>query len=153
MEFEEFGAWFIEKRGPAEIVPDFFVTGEIVRRESREQTEPHLLVERRDGSVAPDPFSEEQALTVRTDSGLVVFIGCAHRGLLDSVAAARTRRRRSVCGPSSGARTSAPLHRSGSSERSTLWRASNRSLPRWDTVRVPKPRPGSLQSWASASSH
>jgi len=89
MEFEELGAWFIEKRGPAEVVPEFFVTGEIARREEWEESEGDLCIARRDGSVVQDPFQEEQALALRTGGGLAVFVGCAHRGLVNSIAAAQ----------------------------------------------------------------
>lgn len=89
LEFERLGAWFIEKRKRAQIVPDFFVTGEISRREKWEDTEQDLYVEHRDGSVVPDPFLEEQALAVRMDGGIAVFVGCAHRGLVNSIAAAQ----------------------------------------------------------------
>jgi 7,8-dihydropterin-6-yl-methyl-4-(beta-D-ribofuranosyl)aminobenzene 5'-phosphate synthase len=89
LEFEQLGAWFIENRERAQVVPDFFVTGEIPRREEWEGLEQDLCVEHRDGSVVPDPFPEEQALAVRMDGGIAVFVGCAHRGLVNSIAAAR----------------------------------------------------------------
>ena len=53
------------------------------------ESEEGLLMRCPDGSAVPDPFLEEQALVVRTGLGVVVFVGCAHRGLLNTIDAAR----------------------------------------------------------------
>jgi 7,8-dihydropterin-6-yl-methyl-4-(beta-D-ribofuranosyl)aminobenzene 5'-phosphate synthase len=89
-ELEERGARFVEDRLPADLLPGtLLVTGEIALRESWEDVEPGLSVQRPDGRVEEDPFDDEQALAIRTERGIVVFVGCAHRGLVNSVAAAR----------------------------------------------------------------
>ena len=36
-----------------------------------------------------DTFPDEQALAVQTDRGLAVLVGCSHRGLINSIMAAK----------------------------------------------------------------
>jgi 7,8-dihydropterin-6-yl-methyl-4-(beta-D-ribofuranosyl)aminobenzene 5'-phosphate synthase len=88
-ELERANARLVVNDDSREILPGIFVTGEIERREDWEETDAVLCLEAPDGSVGPDPFTDEQALAVRTKQGLVVYVGCAHRGLLNSIAAAR----------------------------------------------------------------
>ena len=88
-ELKQLGGVVVEESGPREILPGFFVSGEIALTQELETTEAHLLAENAEGEMVQDAFPEEQALVVKTDGGLIVFVGCAHRGLLNSVAVAR----------------------------------------------------------------
>jgi len=88
-EFRMQGASFDEADGPTEILPDTFVTGEIEPAVTWEEPGQELGIEQADGSVVPDPFREELALAYRTGRGLVVLVGCAHRGIVNSVRAAQ----------------------------------------------------------------
>jgi 7,8-dihydropterin-6-yl-methyl-4-(beta-D-ribofuranosyl)aminobenzene 5'-phosphate synthase len=88
-ELEGKGARFVESREARQVGPGCFVTGTIESCASWERTEPELCIRTISGELIPDPFVEEMVLAVDTARGLVVFIGCAHRGLLNSIAAAR----------------------------------------------------------------
>ena len=88
-ELEELNAKVVVDADPREILPGGLVTGEIRQRESWEETDADLCIEAPDRSIAPDPFTDEQALAVRTEQGIVVYVGCAHRGLLNSISAAQ----------------------------------------------------------------
>jgi 7,8-dihydropterin-6-yl-methyl-4-(beta-D-ribofuranosyl)aminobenzene 5'-phosphate synthase len=88
-EAEILGAQFVVERDSREIHPGIFVTGLITRYEQWEDVEQHLCVESSAGQVFPDPFEEELALALVTAGGLVVFSGCAHRGIINSIKAAQ----------------------------------------------------------------
>lgn len=79
----------IEEKAPREIGPGFIVTGEIPLKEDWEEGDGELCLEGENGILLPDPFLEERVLAVRTGKGILVFVGCAHRGFVNSIAAAR----------------------------------------------------------------
>ncbi len=69
--------------GPTEIVPGVSVTGEIPRRNNFEDVGgPFFLDE--DGA-APDAMTDDQALYIETEKGMVVLLGCAHAGLVNTL--------------------------------------------------------------------
>lgn len=70
------------ERGPVEVIPGVFTTGEIPRVTDFEGEEPNLCVEM-DGELVPDPFTEDQALIAETPEGAVVLTGCAHAGVVN----------------------------------------------------------------------
>jgi len=88
-ELERLGARIVEEPRPKEILPGVLVSGEIALAEKLDSAETHLLSETAGGEMARDAFPEEQALVLKTEKGLVVLVGCAHRGLMNSVEAAR----------------------------------------------------------------
>jgi 7,8-dihydropterin-6-yl-methyl-4-(beta-D-ribofuranosyl)aminobenzene 5'-phosphate synthase len=54
-----------------------------------ESIDPGLLV-RTDGTLNPDPLWDDQALFVKTTKGLVAVLGCAHRGIINTLRHAQT---------------------------------------------------------------
>jgi len=88
-ELKELGAQIVELHEPQQIGLGFLVVNPIKRQEEWENIEPTLCRTAPDGEIVSDPFEEEQVLCVRTVKGLVVFVGCAHRGLVNSIMAAR----------------------------------------------------------------
>jgi 7,8-dihydropterin-6-yl-methyl-4-(beta-D-ribofuranosyl)aminobenzene 5'-phosphate synthase len=88
-ELENLGARLIIEQGPNQIRPGFYVAGKIGRKESWEDIDPDLYIENKNKEIVPDLFDEELTLVAGTEKGLVIFVGCAHRGLLNSIAAAK----------------------------------------------------------------
>ena len=70
------------------MLPGFWLTGEIPLREETEPGESGLMLGTTRNHAAPDRFTDEHALAVRTERGPAVLVGCSHRGLLNSVLAA-----------------------------------------------------------------
>lgn len=68
---------------PTEIAPDMFLTGQIPRAHPEEQSEPGFYLDTQ-GRQA-DPFLDDQALFVRTPTGTVVILGCAHAGVINTL--------------------------------------------------------------------
>jgi len=69
--------------GPTRVAPDVWVTGEIPRRTSFEDTGGGFYLDKT--CETPDPLRDDQALYVDTPSGLVVLLGCTHSGVVNTL--------------------------------------------------------------------
>jgi len=69
--------------GPVEIVPGVWATGEIPRRSAFEDTGGPFY---RDSDCTQlDELLDDQALVLETQDGLVVVLGCAHAGIVNTL--------------------------------------------------------------------
>ncbi len=68
---------------PTEIAAGVFLTGVIPRRHAEERGEEGFFLDE-DGGRG-DPVVDDQALYVLTPSGLVVLLGCAHAGVINTL--------------------------------------------------------------------
>jgi 7,8-dihydropterin-6-yl-methyl-4-(beta-D-ribofuranosyl)aminobenzene 5'-phosphate synthase len=88
LEAERVGARFREASGPVELDRDVLLSGPVPRAFDFEEVADNLLL--RDGEqFVQDPLEDDQALFLRTELGLIVLLGCAHRGVLSTVALGR----------------------------------------------------------------
>ncbi|MGC9260494.1 MAG: MBL fold metallo-hydrolase [Phycisphaerae bacterium] len=69
--------------GPVEVVPGVFATGEIPRRTTYEDTGGNFFLDAACGR--PDPILDDQALYIPTAAGVVVILGCAHAGAINTL--------------------------------------------------------------------
>jgi len=69
---------------PLELAPGIMTTGEIPMKTDFEKIEPMLFV-RVNGKEMPDPLADDQALIIDTNKGVVVLLGCAHRGVVNTL--------------------------------------------------------------------
>jgi 7,8-dihydropterin-6-yl-methyl-4-(beta-D-ribofuranosyl)aminobenzene 5'-phosphate synthase len=83
------GGRFVQETGSREILPGFWLTGEIPMHEETEAGEPGLMLGAARDHATPDHFTDEHALAVQATHGLAVLVGCSHRGLINSILAAR----------------------------------------------------------------
>ena len=83
-ELETRGASFILEKGPVWLSESVVATGEIPMVTEYEQIEPRLFVKQGDKFVN-DPVPDDRALIIKTDLGLVVIAGCAHRGIINTL--------------------------------------------------------------------
>lgn len=83
-ELESLGANFKLSREPVKIAPDITTTGEIPMVTPYEDIEPRLVV-KENGAFKPDELLDDQALIINTKAGLVVILGCAHRGIINTL--------------------------------------------------------------------
>jgi 7,8-dihydropterin-6-yl-methyl-4-(beta-D-ribofuranosyl)aminobenzene 5'-phosphate synthase len=81
---EGLGADFELSREPVQISENIWTTGEIPMVTSFESIEPIFLV-RENGSYRPDTIPDDQALVLRSEKGLVIVLGCAHRGMINTI--------------------------------------------------------------------
>jgi len=81
---ESLGARFNLSREPVRISDNIMTTGEIPMTTEYETIEPRLQV--KEGKrFKPDRLLDDQALIITTGAGLVVILGCAHRGVINTL--------------------------------------------------------------------
>jgi 7,8-dihydropterin-6-yl-methyl-4-(beta-D-ribofuranosyl)aminobenzene 5'-phosphate synthase len=87
-ELESLGATFNLAARPVRMDESIMTTGEIPMVTGFEQVDANLYVKKGTGLEA-DKLLDDQALIVNVDPGLVVILGCAHRGIINTLYHAR----------------------------------------------------------------
>lgn len=83
-DLESLGARFKLSRQPIRLSDNIMTSGEVPMVTDFEAIDPHLCV--KDGTdFRPDDLLDDQALIIKTRSGLVVVLGCAHRGMINTL--------------------------------------------------------------------
>jgi 7,8-dihydropterin-6-yl-methyl-4-(beta-D-ribofuranosyl)aminobenzene 5'-phosphate synthase len=88
-ELESLGARFSLSREPVRLSENILTTGEIPMLTDFEQIEPGFFVKTADG-WQPDGLADDQGLIIQTPAGLVVVLGCAHRGMINTLKQAQS---------------------------------------------------------------
>jgi 7,8-dihydropterin-6-yl-methyl-4-(beta-D-ribofuranosyl)aminobenzene 5'-phosphate synthase len=81
---ESLGAKFSLSREPVRLSDNITTSGEIPMTTEYEIIEPHLQV-KEGRRFKPDKLLDDQALIITTGAGLVVILGCAHRGVINTL--------------------------------------------------------------------
>ena len=81
---ESLGASFNLTTKPVKITDSIMTTGEIPMVTEFEQIDPNLFV-KEDGGFQPDKLLDDLALVIKTGAGLVVVLGCAHHGIINTL--------------------------------------------------------------------
>jgi 7,8-dihydropterin-6-yl-methyl-4-(beta-D-ribofuranosyl)aminobenzene 5'-phosphate synthase len=71
-------------KAPVEIASGVFTSGEIPQETDFESIESKFFVQR-EGEIIPDPLADDQAVILDTKKGLVVLLGCSHRGVINTL--------------------------------------------------------------------
>jgi 7,8-dihydropterin-6-yl-methyl-4-(beta-D-ribofuranosyl)aminobenzene 5'-phosphate synthase len=87
-EAERLGAFFMLTAQPIWLTEDIAASGTVPMENDVEKVADTLFLREGEGYV-PDPVEDDQALFLKTDLGLIVLLGCAHRGVLNTLALAR----------------------------------------------------------------
>jgi 7,8-dihydropterin-6-yl-methyl-4-(beta-D-ribofuranosyl)aminobenzene 5'-phosphate synthase len=87
-ELEARGAKFTLSKEPVRITEHIMTTGEVPMSSGYEEIDKDLFV-KKDGVIQPDPLADDLALIIDADFGLVVVLGCAHRGIVNTLHHAR----------------------------------------------------------------
>jgi 7,8-dihydropterin-6-yl-methyl-4-(beta-D-ribofuranosyl)aminobenzene 5'-phosphate synthase len=74
---------FIPTQEPHELIDGVWLTGQIPRRNDFEDTGGDFYLDA--SCTVPDPLLDDQAMFVETPRGLVVLLGCAHSGLVNTL--------------------------------------------------------------------
>ena len=83
-EMEALGARFQLERGAQHLGEGILATGEIPRRAKAELPGPSFLVKGEQG-FTEDQLLDDQALVMESDAGLIVLLGCAHAGVINTL--------------------------------------------------------------------
>jgi 7,8-dihydropterin-6-yl-methyl-4-(beta-D-ribofuranosyl)aminobenzene 5'-phosphate synthase len=81
---ESLGARFELSADPQRITADIVTSGEEPLTTEFEHI-PDTMCKRVDGEYVPDMLADDLSLFVRTDLGLVIVLGCAHRGVINII--------------------------------------------------------------------
>ena len=87
-ELESLGANFNLTTKPVKITDNIMTTGEIPMVTDYEEIDPELVV-KEDTGWQPDKLLDDRALIINTEPGLVVILGCAHRGIINTLYSAQ----------------------------------------------------------------
>ena len=71
-------------RSPVEIAPGVMTSGEIAMDSDFENVEPIFFL-KKNNEVMPDTLADDQALVLDTSKGVVVLLGCSHRGVVNTL--------------------------------------------------------------------
>ncbi len=83
-QLEAMGATFQFSDGPDRISRDVMTTGPVPRTTSFERLDADLVV-KAPGGWQQDEVPDDQSLVVKTPRGLVVLLGCAHSGMVNTL--------------------------------------------------------------------
>ena len=83
-ELESLGAVFRLTKQPTWLSDNVVTSGEIPMTTEYETIDAGLYV-KENGQLCPDPLEDDQALFIKTNRGLVVILGCAHRGTINTL--------------------------------------------------------------------
>lgn len=81
---EGLGATFNLAREPVWISDSIVTSGEIPMTTDYEQIDPILYV-KQNNKVVPDPLLDDQALFIKSGEGLIIVLGCGHRGIINTI--------------------------------------------------------------------
>lgn len=85
-ELEKVGAQFDLQPEMISVAPGLYFSGKIERSCAMEKGDPHLVCRNESGTEwAEDDFPDDAALAVDTPKGLLILLGCAHSGLINTV--------------------------------------------------------------------
>lgn len=79
------GAEWNFKRNPVEIAPNLWFSGSIPRKTGFEQVDANLVVNDECGCDCQDFLLDDTALYYISEKGLVVIVGCAHSGVVNTI--------------------------------------------------------------------
>ena len=87
-DIENLGAHFTLSQKPVWLSEHILTTGEIPLTTDYEQVDADAQV-KHEGHIQKDSIPDDQALIIKTGEGLVVVLGCAHRGIINTLRYAR----------------------------------------------------------------
>jgi len=80
---EKRAASLVCTREPKEVLPRIWATGEVPRRTDYEDTGGDFFLDA--AGTIPDPITDDQSLYFRSDHGIVLILGCAHAGVVNTM--------------------------------------------------------------------
>jgi len=84
-DLERFGAVFKTSREPVWLTDDVVISGEIPMTNDYETVGEVFGVRAGDGIVKDTEMMDEKAMYIKTEKGLIVVLGCAHRGTINTI--------------------------------------------------------------------
>ena len=89
MELENLGAKFVLSSKPIKITDNIITTDEVPMVTNFEALEPDRYFTKEKNGWQPFEIIDDRALIIKTKQGLIVVLGCAHRGIINTLYHAR----------------------------------------------------------------
>jgi 7,8-dihydropterin-6-yl-methyl-4-(beta-D-ribofuranosyl)aminobenzene 5'-phosphate synthase len=86
-ELEKYARFNLSEQ-PVRVSENILTTGEVQRQTDFETIEPYFYRKEQE-TLVPDDFPDDSALIFKTEKGLVIVSGCAHRGIINTILHAR----------------------------------------------------------------
>jgi 7,8-dihydropterin-6-yl-methyl-4-(beta-D-ribofuranosyl)aminobenzene 5'-phosphate synthase len=83
-ELESLGAHFKLSREPVRLADNIMTTGEVAVSVDFEQIDSTLHVKEAEDYL-PDQLADDLSLIIKTEKGLIILLGCGHRGLINTI--------------------------------------------------------------------
>ena len=83
-DLEALGARFNLSRDPVRLADNIMTTGEVQVSIDYEQIDPTLHIKDAENYI-PDRLADDLDLIIKTDQGLVILLGCGHRGIINTL--------------------------------------------------------------------
>jgi 7,8-dihydropterin-6-yl-methyl-4-(beta-D-ribofuranosyl)aminobenzene 5'-phosphate synthase len=83
-QLEGLGARFHLVKEPVWIADNIVTSGEIPMVTEYEEIDPYLYV-KENGVFKPDPLADDLAIAINTELGLIIILGCCHRGIINTI--------------------------------------------------------------------
>ncbi len=84
-EIKRLGAEFITSTDVTRLEEDIIISGEVPLANPYEKVSKAMVVKDENGALQPDTLADDLALYLKTEEGLVVVAGCAHRGIINTI--------------------------------------------------------------------
>ncbi|MBF0453146.1 MAG: MBL fold metallo-hydrolase [Candidatus Magnetomorum sp.] len=84
-ELLKYGANFSFSKNPINITEDIITSGEIPMLNDFESVEPTFYIKQGDSFVQDKELIDDMAVILITNMGLIVILGCAHRGMINTL--------------------------------------------------------------------
>jgi len=84
-QMEKLGAKFKLSRKPVKLTPYIMTTGEVPMITDFEAIDPDRFFVKEDSTWYPDELKDDLALIINTKPGLIVVLGCGHRGVINTL--------------------------------------------------------------------
>lgn len=82
---EKKGARFVFNTESIEIENGIYLTGEVPRTTRFEAADMENRFAERMGEIVPEVISDDQAMVIKTKGGILIVLGCAHSGIINTI--------------------------------------------------------------------
>ena len=84
-ELQRYGAEFEFSKDPIELNDSLMTTGEVPMTNKYESVGNTFFLKPGDNYIEDQEMIDDQALIIKTDKGLLIILGCAHRGMINTI--------------------------------------------------------------------
>jgi len=84
-ELKKLGAQFVLTKASVKLADNIITTGEVPLLTDFERVDPNRFYVKEDSKWHEDQLMDDQAIIINNEPGLIVILGCAHRGMINTI--------------------------------------------------------------------